>query len=317
MKYIHRGRLVGLVIMVGALWSILTLFSDSKEVLISIKHLSYRRVIIVFLLSSINYWIRVVRFNWLTNRVAKAPIRKDINTIIFFSGLSMNLTPMRIGEIVKTYFQHRLFKESFARMAPVVFVERFSDGLAMILMMSFGVFAFRLGVSVFAALIVVVGFVILLFHWRRFGSFAVAVVQRIPRTDRFIAPLQRALFASRRLTSIWPLGLSTLLGVVAWVAEASGLLVLLSNVGVQPTIASLYLTWFTFSVSAAVGFISVLPAGLGVNELSTIGLLERFLRVSYSDALVVTFAFRAVTLWFGVLLGLVSLIYLERQSPST
>lgn len=316
MKHIHRGKLVSLLILTGILWSGLTLFSDTDHILESVKHLSMRRMLTVLGLSSINYWIRVIRFNWLTQRVAQAPIKKDVNTIIFFSGLSMNLTPARIGELVKAYFQQKLFGESFARMAPIVFVERLSDSLAMLLMMSVGVLAFRMGVGLFLTLVVLVSVVVLVVHRKQLGRRVVRFVQNIPGGTHLATPVDRALSTSYRLTGFWPLTISTALGVCAWVAEASGIWVLLGGVGIPLTTMTLYLTWFTFSVSAAAGFLSVVPAGLGVNELSTIGLLEKLVGLTFSDSLVVTFAFRLVTLWFGVFLGLVSLIYLERQIKS-
>ena len=59
--------------------------------------------------------------------------------------------------------------------------------------------------------------------------------------------------------------------------------------------------------------LAIIPAGLGINEISTIGLLEKLIKINYPQALVITFVFRLVTLWFGIFLGLGSILYLERR----
>ena len=307
---------MGFVVAAGVIWSVLALLSDTKEVVTSVKSISSKRMLVVLLLSAANYWLRVIRFNWYTRKVAVRKIRNDINSIIYFSGLSMNLTPARIGEMVKAYFQHYFFGESFARMAPVVFFERLTDGLAMLVLMSIGVLAFKMGVEIFAFLTIFILFIIWILHQRQAGEFIIQFLRKFPLGDRLTSPLQKALSASFELTKIIPITGGTVLGVIAWALEATGLWVLAGAVGMSMTISNLYIIWFIFSVSAAVGFLSILPGGGGINELSTIGLLERLLGIGYAGALVVTFAFRLVTLWFGVVLGIVAMIYLEKRKTS-
>lgn len=313
MKHIKRKKLIGFLIIAGLLWSSLAVFSDVDQIVSSVRSISVERMLVVLGLSGMNYWIRLIRFNWLTGRVAVKKIKKDLNSVIFFSGLSMNLTPARVGELVKAYFQQQLFGESFARMAPVVFIERLTDALAMLLMMSFGVLAFQLGRGIFVILVGVVAIIVTLLHHRESGKRIVGLIECFPGGKKMVMPAKRALAVSYRLTDWRPLTLSTGLGLMAWIIEAAGLWLLLGGVGVSLTLSTLYLTLFTFSAAAAAGFISVIPAGLGVNELSTIGLLERLMGVPLAMAVVVTFAFRLVTLWLGILLGMVSLVYLERK----
>lgn len=313
MKQLHRTTLLGLLIFAGVLWSLLALLSNSKDVLHSASLISTKRMLVVFFLSGANYWVRVIRFQWFTKRVAKQPIKKDLNAIIFFSGLSMNLTPGRVGEVVKSYFQHRFFGESFARMAPVMFFERLTDGLAMLLLMSVGVRSFRLGKDLFSALIILALSIIIMLHWRQLGERVVELLKKLPLGKTVAAPLERALFSSFELSEWKSLMFGTILGLAAWILEASGLWFLIGAIGVPMTLGNFYLVLFIFSFSAAAGFLSIIPGGIGINELSTIGLLEKFLSVHYADALVATFAFRLVTLWFGIFLGIMSVVYLEQR----
>lgn len=304
---------MAILIVAGVIWTGIALFSNFHQILASIRHISLKRLLVVLALSSFNYWVRIIRFNFFTKRVAIKPIKKDLNSLIFFSGLSMNLTPVRVGEVVKAYFQRQFFGESFARMAPIVFIERLTDALAMLIMMSLGVLVFKLGLAMFMLLIITALFIIFILHQRHLNQKITSLLEKFPFTHKLTRPLNRVLQASYRLTSFIPIIYGTFLGVIAWSVEASGLWILLGSTDIALTARNLYLTLFTFSAAAAAGFVSVIPAGLGVNELSTIGLLQNLIGTSAPDAIAITFAFRLVTLWFGVILGIISLIYLENR----
>ena len=312
-KFLNLRRAIRLFLIAVILWGLLGLFTDMKDVVREIKNVSIWRLMAVFILSAGNYWIRVIRFNWLSKLVAKAKINEETNSMIFFSGLAMNLTPARVGEVVKAYYQQKFFKESFARMAPIPVMERLADGISMLVLMSFGVLYLRFGVQAFGLLSVLIITTILCLHQKKLMKIFFYLGSRIKFIKKITMSLERALDSFYRLSNLWPLILSSGLGVVAWGLEASGLWVMIGAVGVPNTIANLYLTLFIFSISAAAGFLAIIPAGLGINEISTIGLLEKLIKINYPQALVVTFVFRLVTLWFGIFLGLASILYLERR----
>jgi uncharacterized protein (TIRG00374 family) len=144
------------------------------------------------------------------------------------------------------------------------------------------------------------------------GSRIVEILGRFPRGRKLAEPFSRLLASSFNLTGWQPMAVGTLMGLLAWVAEAAGLWVLFLAAGVSVSIKTFIMTMFIFAAAAAAGFVFIIPGGLGVNEISTIGLGQKLLGLGYSDALVATFAFRAVTLWFGIMLGVMSLVYLER-----
>lgn len=312
-KFLNPRQAIRLILIAVVLWSLLGLFTDFKDIVREIRNVSIWRLLAVFILSAGNYWIRVIRFNWLSKLVAKTKINQETNSMIFFSGLSMNLTPARVGEVVKAYYQQKFFKESFARMAPIPVMERLADGISMLVLMSFGVLYLRFGMQAFGLLSVLIMGIVICLHQKKLLKVFFYLGSKIKFIQKIAVSLERALDSFYRLSSLWPLILSSGLGVAAWSLEASGLWVMIGAVGIPNTIANLYLTLFIFSISAAAGFLAIIPAGLGINEISTIGLLEKLVKINYPQALVITFVFRLVTLWFGIFLGLGSILYLERR----
>jgi uncharacterized protein (TIRG00374 family) len=93
-----------------------------------------------------------------------------------------------------------------------------------------------------------------------------------------------------------------LLSAVAWFFECLGYHIILTNFG-----AELGLFWASFSYAFAtiVGAITMLPGGLGATEgsLTFLVMQEGF---SKEIAVASTFIIRVVTLWFAVLIGIIS-----------
>lgn len=316
MQYVKSSRLISFLIFSGILLGYIALFSNFHQIVASVQQIAVERLVIVIGLSLINYWIRIIRFNFFTRRVAIHPINKDVNALIFLSGLSMNVTPGRIGEVIKAYLQRRFFGESFARMAPIVFIERLTDALAMLSMMSLGVLAFKRGLILFIVFVMTVLSMIVILHQRGLAEYSISVLGKFSIAKKASRSLRRVLDASYRLTNFFSIVVGTLLGVVAWSIQAAGLWVLLGSTGQSLSLSNLYLSLFIFAAAAAAGFVVLVPAGLGVTELSMIGLLQQLASISASDAVAITFAFRLATLWLGTFFGLTSMAYLERRMRS-
>lgn len=320
MQYVKSSRLINFLIFSGILLGYIALFSNFHQIVASVQQIAVERLVIVIGLSLINYWIRIIRFNFFTRRVAIHPINKDVNALIFLSGLSMNVTPGRIGEVIKAYLQRRFFGESFARMAPIVFIERLTDALAMLSMMSLGVLAFKRGLILFIVFVMTVFSMIVILHQRGLAEYMISLLEKFSiakkAAKKASRSFRRVLDASYRLTNFFSIVVGALLGIVAWSTQAVGLWVLLGSTGQPLSLSNLYLSLFIFAAAAAAGFVVLVPAGLGVTELSMIGLLQQLASISASDAVAITFAFRLATLWLGTFFGLTSMAYLERRMRS-
>jgi uncharacterized protein (TIRG00374 family) len=104
----------------------------------------------------------------------------------------------------------------------------------------------------------------------------------------------------------------TLLSIISWGFECLGFYFIINNFN---TGISLIWSFFSYSFSTIVGAVSMLPGGIGVTEGSlTLMLINQGL--SNNDALASTFIVRVVTLWFAVLVGVVSVIIYQKRFGS-
>jgi uncharacterized protein (TIRG00374 family) len=133
--------------------------------------------------------------------------------------------------------------------------------------------------------------------------------ERIPLIKKYIHNIHSAYESSYRLLKIKPLILMTLLSLISWGFECLGYYIILQNFEID-----FGLLWasFSYSFSTIVGAISMLPGGLGLTEGSLTFLLVQK-KVPLDISVATTFIIRVVTLWFAVLVGIVSLSLYQKR----
>jgi uncharacterized protein (TIRG00374 family) len=97
-----------------------------------------------------------------------------------------------------------------------------------------------------------------------------------------------------------------LVGLFSWFCEGLGFYILLQSLGIS---LSLPMAVGVYSTGMLAGALSFMPGGLGGAE-AAMGLLLVALGVAKSTAVVSTVVCRLATLWFAVLLGLLSCLWL-------
>jgi len=93
-----------------------------------------------------------------------------------------------------------------------------------------------------------------------------------------------------------------------------GFFIILLNFGID---FGLFWAFFSYSFATIIGALSMLPGGLGITEGSLTFMLIRE-NISKNVAFATTFIIRVVTLWFAVLVGIISVgIYQKRFGKLT
>jgi glycosyltransferase 2 family protein len=155
---------------------------------------------------------------------------------------------------------------------------------------------------------------------------AVAVVQSRPLSLRILTALEgvpvlaprahhlRAFYESAYVLLSWrPLLVALAIGLVSWSGECVAFFLILAGLGFAPTPGLLIRAAFVLATSTLVGSASLLPGGLGAAEASSAALLRLVLPISGPQAVVATLLIRFCTLWFGVGVGLLSLLLFRRR----
>jgi uncharacterized protein (TIRG00374 family) len=290
-------------------------YARPQELARALESFDYRYLVPVLALALSNYLVRFARWQYLLE-VVGIRIGRRRSLGIFFSGLAMSVTPGKLGELFKCLMLKREVGARYSRTIPVVVNERLTDLVAIVLLAAVGVARYPAGRVVFAGgLAVVVAIIVLLAaspqfvdrlapwltgRWAREGVAESA--QETARTFAF-------LLAARTFV------VAVVFALVAWFCECLAFWLVFP--GLHWHGVSLPAATAVYATATLAGAISLLPGGLAVTEGTMVALLA-VLAVPRGTAVAATLIIRACTLWFAVILGVISyalhMRWLARQS---
>ena len=303
MERLRRNLAIALALGV-AVYVILAVLSDFDKLRDALASFDYALIPAILGLVLLSYVGRF--FRWLYYlKVLKVCVPLGTNAAIFASGLSMAISPGKLGEVLKSVFVRQSSGAPIARTAPAVVAERATDGTGMVAWGFLGAFSLGLSPLTMFGFLAVAVFGIAVLRSERLSLLAERVLLKLPILDRFAPHLKVFHGASNRLLGTGPLVVGTLISFCAWGLECLGVYLCAVGMGVdQPFL----LVVFVFAVSSLVGVLSMLPGGIGVVEA---GLAVQFVALaglSSGTAGALTFVIRLATLWFATLIGVVGLL---------
>lgn len=273
-------------------------------------------VVPVLALTVWNYGLRWLKWQYYLRVLGVGGLGRTTSLLVFLSGFAMGLTPGKAGELSKSYWLRELAgpdRAPFARTAPIVFAERLTDGIAMLLLASAGLVGFRFGAPALLGVAALAAFAIAAVQARPVAHAALRTLGRVPAVRRLAAAAEVAYDSARQLLAWRRLALAVAIGTVSWAGECVALYVILLGLGAAP--GALLLNQATFALASAslVGSASLLPGGLGAAEGTVAGVLELVAGQPRDVAAAATVLIRACTLWFGVALGALAMAALARR----
>ncbi|MFX1515627.1 MAG: YbhN family protein [Promethearchaeota archaeon] len=302
------------IILAIFVYLIIMIFSDWEDLIHQIINVDLMVVILAVLLSLSNYFCRF--FKWvLFTRSLELDIPLKDNFLIFFAGLSLSITPAKVGEAIRAFFLQKTSSVDLSKGLASTFSERLIDLLAVTILALMGtlVLGFQQSVDFLPILLIIllgilIGVVIFLFD--PFYNIFSWIFRLEPwsgigqKIDKFRSDVVVTFHYDVFLGAL-------LLGIIGWACEGVGFFLLARSLGIAITFEA---SIFIYATSSLLGAISFLPGGLGVME----GSMELFLfnlleieKLSTAGALVILI--RVTTLWFGVTLGLIFLLLITQR----
>jgi glycosyltransferase 2 family protein len=312
-RRLTRGVVV-IAVMAIAVSALVVAWGDGPAVLGALARFPPLLILPVVLLTVWNYTLRWLRWNYYLRVLGVVGVGRLSSALVFLSGFAMGLTPGKSGELTKSYWLREIAGPAsapLARTTPIVFAERLVDGIAMLLLATSGLVSFRFGVAALVAVAALACGAVALIQARPLVHFVLEVFRRRPRTRRVAEILQTAYDSARELLT-WPrLALAVGVGVVSWGGECLALYVILLGLGAAPSPELANQATFALAAGSLVGSASLLPGGLGAAEGTVAGVLDLVAGQPRDVAAAATLLIRVCTLWFGVALGALSLVWLS------
>jgi uncharacterized protein (TIRG00374 family) len=231
---------------------------------------------------------------------------------VFGAGLSLSITPGKVGELIKSYLLRELHGVPVTRTAPIVIAERVSDLIALLVLAVAGVVVYGVATTAAAAAAALIAAGLVLLAWPRPTRALIDAVTHAAAVRRFRAPLHDMYAGLAALCRPATLAAATALAVPAWLCECVGFALIVN--AFPGAHVALGLAMVIYAGTTLAGALSFLPGGLGVTESAMVVWLVRGATgLDRSAAVDATLLTRLATLWFAVGLGLICLARARRR----
>lgn len=226
----------------------------------------------------------------------------------------MSVTPGKMGELLKSYLVKEVTKEPISKTFPVIFAERITDFVSLIIITLIGAYVFNFGREVIIGVGIFFLIVLIIISNKKIALQTIKLLEKNNFLRKHLESIHNAYESSYQMLKPLPLIYMTLLSLVSWSFECFGYHIILINFNIE---VSFLWAAFSYGFAIIVGAITMLPGGLGVTEGSLTFML---IRNNFPKDLAVasTFIVRVVTLWFAVLVGIFSVtLYQNRYGKIT
>lgn len=299
LKNLWRNLIIGLALAAG-LYFILGLYADFGRLLKAFEGFSWYLLLPALGLVCINYLIRFVKWEYLL-RVIDIRVPLVPSFVIFISGLTMTISPAKMGEVLKSFMLKEYRAVPISRSSPVVVAERASDVIGVMVLGSAGTLAYGFGREVLAVSVVLMAVFIGIVQTRSLCLKLLRFAERLPLVRKFATHLEEFYESAYTLMKARHLLPTVALSTAGWFFECLAAYLCLRGLGVD---LPLLLVTFIFVIASLAGALAMVPGGLGVAEGSMTGLLITS-DVERGVAVAGTMIIRLATFWFAILLGLV------------
>lgn len=288
---------------------VLSFSADAPRLLQVLARFEWKLLPAILGLTLLNYALRFVKWHYYLRVIGVGDVPLAQSATIFVAGLSMVITPAKVGELLKAYLLRYHHGTPIGTSAPVIVAERLTDGAAMVFLASAGLVIYGVGWQMLVPIAAGMTVVVLVSQNRGVARWGLNLAERLPLIASRAHHLEAAVESAHQLFRARTLILAVGIGIVSWSGEALAFYLVLTALGLPPEPILAVQAAFILAVATLVGAASMLPGGLAAAEGSLAGLLL-LLGVTHdaSVAAAATLVIRFATLWLGVAVGMIGLL---------
>ena len=309
-EYVDLIHRVTLFIVLGFLASVLVfaaiaIFGGVGKVLYTIDHANLLIYSLAFVSVLVSYLLRFIKWSYYLRKL-KLKVPKGKSLMVYLSLYSMNITPGKIGRVLAAYTLNRITKVKFSNIVPTVTIDIFTDflGVGLLALIASILFNRDIVYVIILDVILILPFLFIVNDW------FYRIVKKLLSKRNFIKNFTLfgdEYFASQSILNKPSVYLvSMLVTLPAAFFNAAALYFSLLSVGAKPRLVG---SIFINSTSQLFGMVTAIPGNIGVTDGTLVALISSLFNLSYSLSSAITIMTRMATLWFGLALGFVFLIY--------
>jgi len=286
-------------------------YSDFQEFSTNIANFDYSYLPIILIFLFIGIIIKSLRQQILYKQIG-VNIQFKTSILLFISGLSMILTPGGSGELIKSYYLKRRFDYPLAKTFPAVIIERLQDltAVAGILLIIGLILDYNYIILLMAMLL---GTTIVIFvsgKKKKLFNFLLSILHKIPILKKYTESFSESYQMFGELTSVKTMTKTLGVSFFAWMTDA--VMIYFIFIGFSVDFDIIFSTFAMYS-SLLLGVLTMVPAGIGVTEVSFVEILKNEgVDTAVSTSLVIFY--RLIAFWSVTVLGFCTTRYFLKNN---
>lgn len=302
-----RRQALILATVVITVLAVLAAFRDVPAIGRALQDFDWKLLPAALAMSAVMHLLRFARWHLYASRAAAGVLGAGESLLIYGAGMGTHLTPGRAGEAVRFAFLRRATNTPIARSAPILLVERLTDGVGLLGLALPGALLLGLGGPATIGILAVLLLMLPLLTSRRVHRGLLALAHHTPVVHRYVAAIEEGIEELRGMLTPKLLLLAILLSTASVALEVGTFALVLKGVGIDLSLDTVVRAAFVLPAAMMASAFVIVPGNLGVAEGGIATLTRITLAVPAAGAAGAAILVRFCTLWLGLFAGWLAL----------
>ena len=297
------NRLILVLVAVVGIYAVFLFVSDYNIISEKISNFKINYLPLILLLVSASWVPLIIKWHFLLkNCEIDIPLTRSIT--VFLSGLAFDITPGKLGALMKSQILKTSFNIPRTKTAPIVLVEKVYDLIGAILASIIGIIILGMDVYLIIIAILVLAMVFFFLYYRPASELFFKRVTKTKFFSKYVENLSEFHEIIQKSTSVKVATICVILAVTYWFLISVA--VYYTLIAFDIDILDYFKVLSIYATSSLLGAISFIPGGIGITESTLAGLLT-LEGIGVSTALILSVMIRIMTLWYLVCIGFIAL----------
>ena len=248
-------------------------------------------------------FIKAIRQQILLQKI-NVNISWKLSILLYLTGLSMISTPGGSGMLIKSYYLKKKFGHAISKTFPFIIVERIQDlfGIISVVVATFmfikigPIIAFVIAITI----LLIVTYIAL--RQKKLFDKLLVISKKLPILKKRVINFEDSFNTFHDMTTAKITIKTLVLTVIAWSLDSVVIYFIFRGFNVH---LGIIFTTLVIQSSLLIGSMTLIPAGMGLTEFSSIALLIKH-DIDLSLAVSILIMYRLVSIWYSTIIGIIA-----------
>ena len=306
------NRLILVLVAAVGIYAIFLFTSDFNIISEKISNFKINYLPLILFLVTASWCPVFIKWHFLLkNCEIDIPLTRSIT--VFLSGLAFDITPGKLGALMKSQILKTSFNIPRTKTAPIVLVEKVYDLIGAILASIIGIIILGMDTYLIIIAILVLSMIFFFVYYRPASELFFKRITKTKFFSKYVENISESYQIIQKSTNVKVATICILLAITYWFIISSA--VYYTLIAFDVNILDYLKVLSIYATSILLGAISFIPGGVGITEGTLAGLFT-LEGISISTALILSVMIRILTLWYSVGVGFIALKFTGTFSPS-